>query len=116
LRISVAHSFRFEAGTVVPEAIYHVPAADAMVPALSAPWRLIEAATAKPLGTIGLTPLRGKQLLPHPAASLNRVGKGAIAYIPCNVFRDFQISRYPLTRVFIQDVMCALAGRLEIEV
>jgi len=104
-----------KAGQLVDEAVYHVPAADGTVPILSAPWRLVETATAKSLGAIGVTPLRGEQLLPHPAATLNRVGKGAVAYIPCSVFRDFNRSRYPLTRIFVNAVMRALAGRLEIE-
>ena len=38
-----------------------------------------------------------------------------MAYIPCNVFRDFHTSRYPLTRAFVHGVMRALTGRLEIE-
>jgi hypothetical protein len=105
-----------KAGKVVDEAIYHVPVSDGTIPILSAPWRLVEPATAKSLATIGVTPLRDEQLLPHPAATLNRVGKGAVAYIPCNVFRDFNRSRYPLTRVFVHAVMRALAGRLEIGV
>jgi hypothetical protein len=77
---------------------------------------LVETATAKSLATMGLTPLRGEQLLARPAATLNRAGKGAVAYIPCNVFRDFHRSRYPLTRVFVHDAMRALAGRLQIDV
>jgi len=101
---------------LVDKAVYHLPAADGTVPILSAPWRLVETATAKSLGSIGLTPLRDEQLLPHPAATLNRFGKGAVAYIPCNVFRDFNRSRYALTRVFVHDVMRALAGRMAIGV
>jgi hypothetical protein len=65
---------------------------------------------------IGATVLREGQRLAHPAAVLNRIGQGAVAYIPCNVFRDFTRSRYPLARVFIHDVMRALAGRMDIEV
>ena len=83
-----------KAGDVVDEAVYHVPVSDGTVPILSAPWRLAESAKARVLATIGATPLRDEQLLPHPAATLNRVGKGAVAYIPCNVFRDFHTSRY----------------------
>ena len=104
-----------KAGDVVDEAVYHVPVSDGTVPILSAPWRLAESAKARVLATIGATPLRDEQLLPHPAATLNRVGKGAVAYIPCNVFRDFHTSRYPFTRAFVHGVMRALTGRLEIE-
>ena len=105
-----------KAGKVVDTAIYHVPALDGTVPIFSAQWRLAEIATAKSLATIGATPLLGEQILAHPAATLNKVGKGAVAYIPCDIFRDFNASRYPLTRIFVHGVMRALAGRLDIEV
>ena len=103
-------------GRLVANSVYHVPAADGTVPILSDPWRLIETTSARSLGPIGTTPLRDDHLLPHPAATLNRVGRGAVAYVPCNVFRDFTASRYPLARVFIHDVLRALAGPMEIEV
>jgi len=103
-------------GRLVASAVYHVPAADGTISVFSDPWRLIDGTTARSLGRIGKTPLREDQLLPHPAATLNRVGRGAVAYIPCNLFRDFAASRYPLARVFIHDVLRALAGSMEIEV
>ncbi len=95
--------------------VYHVPAADGTVPIFN-DWRLIDLGGAKSLGLLGTTPLRDERLLPHPAATLNRVGRGAVGYVPCNVFRYFAASRYPLLRVFLGDVMRALAGRMEIEV
>jgi hypothetical protein len=104
------------AGRLVANAVYHVPAADGTVPIISDPWRLIDATSARSLGPIGTSPLRDDRLLPHPAATLNRVGRGAVAYVPCNVFRDFTASRYPLARVFIHDVLRALAGPMAIEV
>ena len=103
-------------GKLAEKAIYHAPASDGSVPIFSDPWRLTRATRAKGLGMIGATVLREGQRLAHPAAVLNRIGQGAVAYIPCNVFRDFTRSRYPLARVFIHDVMRALAGRMDIEV
>ena len=54
--------------------------------------------------------------MPHPAATLNRVGRGAVAYIPGNLFRDFRHVRLPLVRAFVRQVLRALAGPMEIEV
>lgn len=99
------------AGQVVEKAAYTAPAQDGAVPIFSTPWRLLEPTTARGLGVIGETQLTNEQLLPHAAATLQRVGKGAVAYIPCGVFRDFTRSRYPMTRTFIHDVMRALAGK-----
>jgi hypothetical protein len=95
---------------------HHVPAADGSVPLFSSAWRLLKPTGAKSLGTLGKTPLRESELRPHPAATLNRIGKGAVAYIPADVFRDFNRNRYPAVRVFIGEIMRALCGRLAIEV
>jgi hypothetical protein len=103
-------------GALIAKAVYHVPAADGTVPVLSAPWRLVQTTSATGLGLLGATPLRDEQILPHPAATLNRVGRGAVAYVPCGIFRDFTRSRYPLARAFIHDVVRALAGRMAIRV
>ncbi len=43
--------------------------------------------------------------LPHPAAVLNRVGNGQIAYVPADIFRDFANNRYPLTRCFAGELV-----------
>jgi len=103
-------------GKLAKHRSYHVPAADGAVPLFSDPWRLLELKGAKALGRLGTTPLLNERLLPHPAAVLHRVGKGAVAYIPCNVFRDFARNRYPLTRDFIGEVTQALGARLGITV
>ena len=103
-------------GKVVEEAIYHVPAADGTVPIFSAAWRLVKPTTAKVLGWLGKTPLPDEQLLPHPAATIHRVGKGAAVYVPGSVFGDYASNRYPLTRDFVGAILRALAGRLDVEV
>jgi hypothetical protein len=104
------------AGTVERDKTYHVPAADGSVPVFSAEWRLIKTTTAKTLGALGRTPLVDEQVLPNPAAIVNKVGRGLVAYIPANVFRDFAHNRYPLTRAFLTETMRAVAGKQEIEV
>ncbi|MDD5704419.1 MAG: alpha-L-fucosidase [Kiritimatiellae bacterium] len=95
---------------------YHVPAADGATPVFSDPWRLLKLQGARSLGRLGQTPLLDERLLPHPAATIHKVGKGQVAYVPCNIFRDFTRNRYPLTRALIGEVTRALAGRLPIEV
>jgi hypothetical protein len=103
-------------GELIDNTIYHVPAQDESVPIKSSQWRLVEVTTAQSLATIGETPLLAEQLLPNPAATLNQVGKGRIAYIPFNVFREFDRTRYPLVRAFVQGVLQALSGPLNIVV
>jgi hypothetical protein len=95
---------------------YHVPADEGMTPLFSDPWRLLECTTARPLGSLGRSPLTDERLLDHPCAVLNRVGRGRVVYVPANLFRDFNHNRYPLTRAFIATLMRTLAGRLPIEV
>lgn len=103
-------------GTEAEEKKYHVPAADGTIPLYSTTWRLVKPSTAKILARLGATPMRKDNLLPHPAATLNRVGKGRVAYIPAGVFRDFVTNRYPLTRAFIGEVARKTIGRLPITV
>ncbi len=103
-------------GRIENKAVYHVPAMDGVVPVLSDPWRLVEPAAAESLGFVRETPLSDEQVLPNPAATVNRVGRGEVAYIPCSVFRDFTRCRYPMVRAFVHNVMRKLAGRMGIEV
>jgi hypothetical protein len=109
------HFLGVTAGKLEPARAYHVPAADGAAPLYSDPWRLVELSGARSLGHLGTSPLLDERLLPHPAATLHKVGRGAVAYIPGNVFRDFNHNRYPLTRSFVGAVMKALAGRMDIE-
>jgi hypothetical protein len=103
-------------GRIVEKAIYYVPAGDGVAPVESALWRLVETTTADTLAPLGLTPLRDEQLLPNPAATLNHAGRGAVVYIPCDVFHDFRRHRYPPLRLFLHNVLRRLAGPMEIEV
>lgn len=98
----------FRSGEVQSEKTYAVPAADGEVPLYSKVWRLGEATTAEACGRLGNGCLLEDRLLPHPAAVVNCVGKGRVAYVPADLFRDFALNRYPLTRCFVG----ALVGRL----
>jgi len=103
-------------GQIEKQGTYHIPAADGAVPLFSDPWRLVKPTTAQPIGRLGCSLLLDDKLVPHPAATINRVGRGAVAYIPAAIFRDFHHNRYPLTRVFVGAVVRKLAGRFGIEV
>jgi hypothetical protein len=102
------------AGRIEESKAYQAPAADGMVPVYSATWRLLECAGAKSLGELGTTSLTDDRLLPHPAATLHPVGRGSVLYVPCDLFRDFQHNRYPMTREFVRECLRPLAGRLPI--
>jgi len=103
-------------GELAEGAIYNIQTGEESVQIKSALWRLVNVTTAKGLGPIGKTPLLNDQLLPNPAVTLNQVGKGKVAYIPFNIFREFDRTRYPLIRAFVQGVLQALVGALDVEV
>ncbi len=104
-------------GKLREKAVFHVPAADGSVPLFSETWRLsMPKKGVAAIGRLGATPLLKDRLLPYPAATINRVGKGRVAYIPADVFRDFERNRYPLIRTFIGKVTEKTIGRLPIRV
>jgi hypothetical protein len=103
-------------GKVVTDAGYHVPADDGSFHAHSKSWRLLKASKASALGQLATSPLLDQRLLPHPAATLHKVGKGAVAYVPFDIFRYLDHNRYPLAKAFIRQVAQALVGRLPIRV
>jgi hypothetical protein len=95
---------------------YHVPAADGSVPVYNESWQLLRPTRARSLGKLAASPLLDERLLPYPAATLCRAGKGAVAYVPFGLFRYFERNRYPLVRAFVGEVMQALAGPQPIRV
>ncbi len=103
-------------GTVEQDVVYHVPAADGSVPVFSEQWRLVKPTVAKAFGRLGTKPLLDKRLLAHPAATINKAGKGAVAYVPFNVFRFFNGHHYPMVRTFVGQLARALAGKQAIHV
>ncbi len=101
---------------VKENATYHVPAGDGSFPLFSREWRLLEPTSARPLGSLGKTALTDDELLPHPAATVNRIGKGAVAYVPCELFRCFCQNRYPMARALVGELVKALKPGLDIRV
>jgi len=103
-------------GKVEEDQRFHVPAGDGSFLGHSCAWCLVKAARAKELGRLAASPLLDEGLLPHPAATINKVGRGAVAYIPFDIFRFFDRNRYPLARAFVGEVTRAVAGKLPIQV
>lgn len=95
---------------------YHVPAGDGATAVFSQRWRFLRATTAKSYGRLGTTPLVEDRLLRHPAFTVNRVGRGAVGYVPFDVFHSFDLNRYPLTREFVGEVVRRLGVRFLIRV
>ena len=83
------------------EQTYVVPTADGSVPLYSSEWRLGETSTGESIGVLGRGELLADKRLPNPAATVNRVGEGMVAYVPADLFRDVQHNRYPMTRQFV---------------
>jgi hypothetical protein len=97
-------------------AVYHVPASGAAVAAWSSHWAFAEPVSARPLGRLGTTPSLTEKLLPWPAAFINKVGRGRVAWVPFDLFRDFERCRYPLVREFVRSVARPLTRGLDLEV
>lgn len=104
------------AGTLVAQTSYHLPAADGATSVYSENWRLLTLNGARALCSLGATPLLDEYLLPHPGATLHRYGKGKVLYVPADLFRDYTHNCYPLTRALIGELLRALVGHLPIEV
>jgi len=104
------------AGELVERTTYHMPAGDGATPVFSGTWRLLQPAGAMALFSLGTTPLVDEYLLPHPGATLHRQGKGAVLYVPGDLFRDFATNRYALNRVLVGELVKKLAGTFDISV
>ena len=104
------------AGAIEKDATFYVPAGGGTIPLFSRAWRLVKPTTATTLGLLGRTSLPDEELTKYPAATLNRVGQGAVAYISAAVCRDFHRNRYPLIRAFIGEVTKRTVGPLPISV
>jgi hypothetical protein len=93
-----------------------LPAGDGAVPVYSETWQVLAPTFAKGFGAIGKTSLLDDRLLPGPAWTLHKIGRGAVGYIPCDVFRAFEHNRYPMLRQFVGGVAEKLIGSLPIRV
>ena len=103
-------------GNLVDEKIFYLPVKSESVPVKSARWRLVETTTAQSLASLAESPLLDAQLLSNPAAIVNPVGRGRVAYVPFDIFREFDRTHYPLVREFIHEVIRSLGGPLDISV
>ncbi|MFZ2657842.1 MAG: alpha-amylase family protein [Victivallales bacterium] len=92
-------------GKIEENKAYCIPASYGAVPLYSSRWGLLTPTSGKPLGSLLETELTDERVLPHPHAVLNQVGKGAVLYVPANLFRDFQNNRYPLTRAYVGECL-----------
>lgn len=101
---------------VEKDATYFVGSGEEMEPIFSGKWRLLRTTKAKGYGRMGRSMLPDERLLGHPAFTVNRVGRGAVAYVPFDVFHSFEINRYVLTREFVGEVVRALGVRFGIRV
>lgn len=97
---------------IVTDTTYHIPADDGAVPLYSPTWRHLVPESAEPFGRLGETPLLDDRLLPYPAAIINTVGEGRVAYVPAELFDFFGRVRYPPLRAFVGALAQALAGDL----
>lgn len=103
-------------GRVEENTTFYLPHDDERFPAFSAAWRLTTPTTAEGLGLLGKSNFPDSELLPHPPATLRRVGKGRILYVPFDLFGDFQRNRTPATAGWVGELMRKLAGRRPIEI
>lgn len=104
-------------GQVSTQGTYWAPVdGDKTVVMISGSWRLTETTTARELGKLGYSTMPDDMLTPHPAATINKFGKGQVAYIPFDVFRHFHDKRFPRVRAFVGEVTRELVGQLPIEV
>jgi len=95
-------------------ATYHVPLRHGAAPVYSARWKSVRTTTAEGIGRLGTSDLLDERLPATPAWTLNRVGEGAVALIPYELFRHFDRNRYPLVREFVGEVIARLVGPLPI--
>lgn len=94
---------------------YFVSAADGSAPFYSAAWNLLKTGTAEALQPLCETCFT-ERATPFPAVTVNKVGKGKVAYVPADLFRDIRRNRNPLQREFVGTIIRKLAGRFPIEI
>ena len=95
----------FRSLDVETDTCYEVPAADGSVPLYSRQWRLGETTTGEAFGFLGLGSNLEGHVTAYPAAVVNRVGSGQVAYVPADLFRDFEHNHYPGTRRFVGELI-----------
>jgi len=105
-----------KAGELLGKGVYNIPAEEGSVPVYSESWQMLETTSAQAMGFLGLSSLLEERLLPGPAWTINHVGRGEVAFIPFDIFRNFERNRYPMVRMFIGDVTRRLVGELPVRI
>jgi len=113
---------------VTKDAGYHVPTQQGRFPFSSVShqggawteqtvldFRLLKTTTAKNNGYFSMN-LFEDSITEYPSVIVNKVGKGAVAYIPFDVFDFYYRSRYPMVREFIREVIDELKPQMDIRV
>ena len=95
---------------------YAIPGGDGAVSVYSPSWRLVEPTTGRAIAPLYRTPLLEEGPLEYPAAVVNAVGKGRVAYVPCDFFRFYIQEKAPLLRAFLNGVVAALGPDFAIQV
>lgn len=75
---------------------------------------MLKPTTANPVSTLGTTAALEDYLIEYPAAVINRVGDGFVAFVPYDLFEFYHQVRYPMLREFVGDVVNQMVGRLPI--
>ncbi len=78
------------------------------------PWREVTPTTARGIAPV-TTSLCEEDETPYFGATVHQVGKGAVAYIPCDIMTYYYNSRYTPVRKFIGEVIDALSPDFKIE-
>lgn len=96
--------------------VFYIPAGEGASPLYSDKWRLLRPAAAKVLGNLYSLDRAGDDDTGYPAATLNQVGKGFVAYIPAAIAQDFDYGHAIGSRIFFGEVLRTLAGDMMLQV
>ena len=96
---------------------YFIPAGGESGPVWSKQWRLMKPAKAEAFGELATSDAREETGIGFPAATIHRVGKGKVAFVPFAIFREYESNRYLHIRRFVGGLMGALdfPGAIQVE-
>ena len=113
---------------VEPVHSYHVPGGGKRVPLSShghqgpawtesniLPWRAVQPTTARGIMPVTTT-LFEEDSTDLYGATINKVGEGYVAYIPCDIMTYYYNSRYSVVRDFISEVLMEMRPPLVVDV
>jgi hypothetical protein len=91
------------------KAIYHIGSGKEAAPFYSEAWRLCKPTSAKIMSSLCETDILEEYQTRFPAATMNKVGKGRVVYLPGGLFRAYQRDRNPLQREVLGEIVAKLA-------